>query len=111
MGLAATLAVDADASAVRFTLSVQNGTPDSVALRFPSAKAVDVVVREGGTVVWEYGENRAFTQAVEEATLEPGETATYRATWESPRPGSYTATASLTATGVDASATASFRVP
>jgi hypothetical protein len=111
MSLAATLAVEADASAVRFALRVQNGTPDSVALRFPSAKAVDVVVRENGTVVWEYGTGRAFTQAVETATLEPGETATYRATWESPERGAYTAEASLTARGVAESATASFQVP
>lgn len=59
-----------------------------------------------GDPVWRYGTGRMFTQALGSETLEPGESATYKATWTDPPPGRYRIVGEVTAEERDPTATA-----
>ena len=91
-----------DHVALEFT--VKNVGDDPVDLWFPTACEADFAVLEGGAERWRWSEGRLFAQVVTEARLEVGETVSYDGEWREPRPGEYTAVASLRARGVDCEA-------
>lgn len=97
MSLTADLTVATRPNAVAFTFTVHNEGDERVELTFPSGKVADVVVREDGEAVWRWSEGRMFTQALETRTIAPGDDLSREFTWEDPRPGEFTAEATLEA--------------
>mgnify|MGYP000613313990 CR=1 FL=1 len=107
---------------VTFALTVTNPTPENVDLTFRDGQTADVIVRSedgnanrgeirgGHDVVWRWSDGRAFTQAIRSQRLEPGEQAREEMVWEDPRPGTYTAVATLSADGTSAHAESAFEV-
>ena len=97
MTLKGRLAVDAGSDGVTFEVTVRNGGDEPEELTFPSGKRVDVAVFADGKSVWRWSDGRMFTQAVETATLAPGESFTESLTWAEPSAGEYEARATLAA--------------
>ena len=100
------LTVTAENDSPRFALTVTNPATERVTLTFRTGQRAEFTVHEADDeasdgaddeasgeaddgVVWRYGEGRLFTQAIETETLDPGETATYAATWTDPSTGRY----------------------
>ncbi|MFB6147098.1 MAG: BsuPI-related putative proteinase inhibitor [Halobacteriaceae archaeon] len=108
--LAVALDAVADPSSVTFTVDLTNAGAASVDLTFPTGQTVEVAVRWGGDLMWRYGDERVFTQAVRTETVAPGETRHFEAVWADPAPGEYEATATLTARDTDAAARCSVAV-
>lgn len=82
-----------DEVAFRFTVVNAGDTP--VELTFRDACRADFAVFDDGEEVWRYSEGRAFAQVLSTADLQPGETAAFEQSWPQPRPGEYTAEATL----------------
>jgi len=110
MPLDGRLAVAVDHDAVEFAFTVANADTEPVELAFPSGKTADVAVLDDGIEVWRWSEGPAFTRAPRRETLGPGESFTHEATWEEPRPGTFTAEATIAATNRSLSARAPFEV-
>ena len=108
MTLEATLdpTVDDD---VEFVFHVVNTGTDPIELTFRSGLTADLTVYDAdGETVWQWSEGRMFTQAVERATLDPGEAFEQQFRWNEPPDGTYTAVATLEAeTTVEAQTTVS----
>lgn len=105
MALDARLDVRVDAD-VTFAFTVTNPTTERVELTFRDGRTADVVVHEDDTdedelsdVVWRWSDGRAFIQEIRTSTLAPGEEACEKMVWKNPIPGSYTAVATLAASG------------
>lgn len=99
MPLDTTLDGEVTDGAVAFTLRVRNTGDDPVTFQFRSGQRMDVVVERAGTdeAVWRWSEGRMFTQVLGSRTLDPGEEATYEATWEEPESGEFRVRGWLTA--------------
>ncbi|MHC3437502.1 BsuPI-related putative proteinase inhibitor [Natrialbaceae archaeon A-gly3] len=97
-----------DHVALEFT--VENVGDDPVDLWFPTACEADFAVLEAGEKRWRWSEGRLFAQVVTERRLEVGETVTYNGKWVEPRPGEYTAVASLRARDLECEVRTSFVV-
>lgn len=110
MSLECSLDAAPSADAVTFTYTVENTGVDPVELDFRSAQTHDVAVLDGGSEVWRWSDGRMFAQMLQRETLDPGDSETYRATWDDPQPGDYEAVAGLAARGADCEARASFSV-
>ena len=80
---------------------IENVGDEPVELWFPTAREADFAVVDGDEECWRWSECRLFAQVVTERRLEPGETVGYEAEWRDPRPGEYTAVASLCARGLE----------
>ncbi len=98
MPLAGTLDVTTE-GAVSFSFRVVNDGTSAIDLTFRSGKRADVVVRdrESQEEVWRWSDGRMFTQALERATLRPGEQIEQRFEWTDPDPGTYIAVGTLEA--------------
>jgi hypothetical protein len=81
--------------AVEFEFTVTNPTTERVELSSPDGRTVDVVVQSDGEEIWRWSRGREFAGGSRADTLAPGEQARQTAVWEDPRPGSYTAVATL----------------
>lgn len=81
--------------AVTFTFEIVNGGDSPVTLTFRDGCRADFIVWDGDQEVWRYSNNRAFSQAISTANLNPGELATFTESWPDPIPGAYTAEAVL----------------
>ncbi|HEU4556466.1 MAG TPA: BsuPI-related putative proteinase inhibitor [Longimicrobium sp.] len=112
--LVVTLQTDAAADSVRFTLQVTNSSQQPVALQFSSGQSYDFSVADGGTVVWHWGGDMMFTQALRTETLAPGQTRSWSESW---RPAAslkgrvLVATGRLTSTSHPVERTQTFRLP
>lgn len=109
--LEATLEASVD-DGVEFTFRVVNTTTEPIELTFPSGQVSDVAVAdaESGETVWQWGDDKIFTQAVENRRLAPDEAIERGHTWENPPRGEYTAVATLEAErGVEARTTVTVR--
>ena len=80
-----------------FAFTVTNAGSESVELQFSDMCKAEFVVRDGDREVWRFTEGRMFAQMLSREALAPGESSTYEAEWERPRPGEYTAIAELRA--------------
>lgn len=96
--------------AVTFEFIVTNGAAAPEELSFRSGHTADFAVFDGEDERWRWSEGRMFTQALQSATLEPGESVTYAGTWDDPSPGDYTAVATLAAENRDVKAEEQFSV-
>ncbi|PAU84554.1 hypothetical protein CK500_03295 [Halorubrum salipaludis] len=115
-----------DAGGIDLVLTVRNGGDAPETLRFRTGQRADFAAyriegaegedgdREESSLdddpVWRYGTGRMFTQVLGSETLEPGETATYEATWGDPPPGRYRIVGEVTAEECDLSASTVARV-
>lgn len=104
------LTVTVDGSTVTFTYEIENAGSSPVEVEYRDGQKFDIAVSEDGDEVWRWSTGRMFTMALEQRELDPGETATYEATWEDASYGEYTATATCAGQGVDARAEAEFEV-
>ncbi len=103
---------------VTVTYAVTNSQSRPSVLRFSSGKQFDVVVRSGraGQPVWRLSQDRMYTMALTQMTLEPGERRTFTAQWQPDRSlpeGAYEVEAFLTPMGEQggaASARATVRI-
>lgn len=98
MSLDGSLDVAVGDDSVEFVFTVQNEGTEPIDLVFPSGKVVDVAVEEGGAEVWRWSDGRMFVQAVQTETVPAGGSVSHSVAWDDPRPGEYTATASLETT-------------
>ncbi|WP_247731462.1 BsuPI-related putative proteinase inhibitor [Halovivax limisalsi] len=110
MGLDGTLDVTTDGHGVSFALAVTNASDEPITAQFSDGCRVDVAVEDDDAEVWRFTEERLFPQVLGEERFDPGETRRFEVEWADPDPGSYTATAELTATDRDCTASASFSV-
>lgn len=95
MTLDATLDVSPNET-VTFTFVVT--ATDTVELQFTSGKVADVVVSDpNGNKVWQWGDSRMFTQALQTRTISAGSPLEQTFTWSDPDPGEYVAVAELEA--------------
>jgi flagellar hook assembly protein FlgD len=103
---------------VPFEMRLRNRGDRPVTLTFPTGQDFDIVVRNAaGMTVWRWSEGRAFTQALRDVTLAPGEERRFSATWDQQTsdgrqvdPGTYQATATLTVSEPVQSNTVGFRI-
>jgi Intracellular proteinase inhibitor len=83
-------------SDVKLDLAVSNVGGRHAEIDFPNGQSYDfVVVDSVGREVWRWSSRRMFTQGVRNKQLGVGETTQYKETWNAPRPGKYTAIATL----------------
>lgn len=82
---------------IRFTFTVRNAGPETVALEFPDACHADFAVFDGDERRWRWSDGRAFMQVIGRETLDPGETTTYEGEWTPAESGEFTARAELRA--------------
>lgn len=81
---------------VKLDLAVSNIGGRHAEIDFPSGQAYDfVVVDSVGREVWRWSSKRKFTQGVRNKQLGTGESTDYSETWKQPKPGKYTAIATL----------------
>ena len=80
---------------VTFDLSVVNAGSTPIELTFRDACRADFAVYRDGDEMWRYSDGRGFAQSRTEASLQPGEAATFGGTGPDPEPGDYTAEATL----------------
>jgi hypothetical protein len=93
--------------AVRLILSVRNGGATPATLRFSSGQRCDfAVLDDRGRRLWQWSDDRMFTQSLGSMTLQPGETRSFEATWDQRTnqgapvlPGQYHASGWLTTVG------------
>lgn len=95
MSLDGQLDVTAERATVEFAFTVENPTTEPVELEFRSGFVADFAVFDNGEEVWRFSDDMMFTQALQSETLAPGETFTYAASWDDPRPGEYEVVATL----------------
>lgn len=110
MSLEATLDVTVDEEVV-FEFRVVNTGTRAVELTFPTGQPGDITVTDRGTgeQVWRWGDDKMFTQALRQTTIEPEDSLDVEFTWSDPDTGTYEAIATLEA-DVSAAARSSFAV-
>jgi hypothetical protein len=108
--LEGTLTATAGTDGVAFRFTVENAGDDPVEMQFSDAQRFDVTVAADGETVWRYGEGRMFAQMLKHEELPAGEAVTFEAEWSDPTTGGYEATATLTATDAECTATTTFSV-
>lgn len=111
MGLEAALEVTVD-EAVVFEFVVRNTGPDPVELTFRSGQIADVTVSDSrtGDVVWRWGSDKMFTQAIQQQVIEPHASLREELVWPDPSSGEYLAVGRLEA-DVKVEAQSRFTVP
>ncbi|MEX2572258.1 MAG: BsuPI-related putative proteinase inhibitor [Gemmatimonadota bacterium] len=98
--------------AVTVVLQVTNTSDSAIELNFPTGQTYEFVVEQGGREVWRWSEGQAFTQALRQERVEPGETLRFEAIWPatgSPT-GSFVATGSLTASNYEVEQSTGFEL-
>jgi hypothetical protein len=95
---------------VSFEFTVTNAGHDPVEVTFRDAGKADFAVFDGDEEVWRWSEGRLFAQVLQTARFEPGEEAVFEETWPDPRPGDYTAEATLRVREAEVTARTPFSV-
>ena len=81
---------------VKLDLALRNVGGRHAEINFPTGQAYDfVVVDSAGREVWRWSNRRMFTQGVRNKQLGTGEIAEFSESWKKPKPGKYTAIATL----------------
>jgi hypothetical protein len=111
--LASSLEVGIAPGEVRLSFHVTNTGATAREFTFPTSQRYDFVVEVGGGErVWRWSDERAFAQVVTQARLEPGETWTMEAVWQSGgRTGNHVAIARLVALDGAVEQRAAFELP
>jgi hypothetical protein len=91
---------------VRFDLVVTNKSRRPVTIPFNTGQRFDFEVEQEGKLIWNWANQRLFTQMVSSVTLNPGESKEFTARWDFRsnrdvlvQPGRYLVRATLTAAG------------
>lgn len=95
---------------VTFQFTIINAGDTPVELTFKDALKADFAVYDDGTEIWRFSDGRMAAQVLTSAELQPGEKATFEAGWPNPRPGDYTAAATLRVREQDITARTPFSV-
>ena len=102
---------------VPLKLEVANTREEAVEFTFPSGQRFDFLIERAGKEVWRWSFGKQFIQVFTSLTLEPGQSVTYEVEWpqvdnagRAVPPGSYAATALLTATEPLESGTLTIRI-
>lgn len=83
---------------VSWSFAITNTSEDPLTLTFPSGQRADVVLTDDGGEVYRWSEGRAFSQALEELTIDVDETVTFELDGTiDVGPGTYELVAALTA--------------
>jgi hypothetical protein len=83
-------------SDVKLDLALRNVGGRHAEIDFPNGQAYDFVVVDSiGREVWRWSTRRMFTQGVRNKQLGTGEATDYSEIWKHPKPGKYTAIATL----------------
>lgn len=112
--LVPTLQIRVERDTVVFDLHVTNASGEPVTLEFSSGQRYDFVVRSepGREEVWRWSADRMFTQALDEVTIPPGETARFEGAWPSRgRSGRYTAIGRVTSMNLPVEIAKEFELP
>ena len=111
-GIAAALNVTVQ-DEVQLALSVTNGEPKRIELRFPNGQTHDFVVLDTtGRQIWKWSESRLFTQSMQSRVLERNETVTFAASWDpGDRHGTYVAQVSLRSDNHPIAKSVRFEIP
>ena len=111
--LVSSLSVEAAGDSVRLTLQVTNATAGPLALAFASGQTYDFAVLRGDETLWQWSENKRWSQALRSETLAAGETRTYTEPWvRAPGlRGELSARGWLTSSSHPVQRTATFRLP
>ena len=81
---------------VRFAFHVANDGAKKLELLFANGRTHDVIVLDSiGREVWRWSEGRLFTQTVQSKVLRASDRIAFEESWDSARPGTYTAVATL----------------
>lgn len=110
MSLDGQLEVAVASGGVELSFTVENAGVEPVELAFDSGQVADFAVRDGDEEIWRWSDGRLFAQAIQTATLAPGESFTETARWPDPPAGEYTASATLETRDVAVEAIAEFSV-
>ena len=106
------LNIDVATNEVRFALNVMNVGRKHVELSFPSGKSYDFVVVDSlGREVWHWSTGRMFTQGMQNKQLGTGDVMLVSEVWKRPRPGHYTAIATLNSSNYPIERHADFTLP
>lgn len=68
--------------ALNFRIGVQNDSPVKETLEFTCGQFFDIEVRDGGSLVWRWSHDKAFTQALWEIELAPRESFSQITDWD-----------------------------
>lgn len=68
-------------SRMTIDMTVTNPTSRTIVVPFRSGQQFDVEVVQDGHVVWNWAHDRAYTQALSEITMRPGDKQSYAARW------------------------------
>lgn len=112
-GLAISVEANVGSDSVRLLMHLTNTGDDAMEFRFRSSQRYDFVVDDSaGERVWRWSDGMAFTQALAEAELAPGETWDFEAAW-SPggREGVHRVTGLITARDRDVRQSTTFEIP
>jgi len=96
---------------VRFAFHVTNESNKKLELRFPDGRTHDVIVLDSiGREVWRWSDGRLFTQAVQNRVVRGSDSLQFVEAWKDPRPGTYTAVATLASVNFPVEQRAQFTV-
>jgi len=111
--LDAKFGVDVTPKALRFALRVTNIGNKHAELDFPTGQTYDFTVADSaGTEVWRWAQGRMFTQGVQNKQLGAGQAMRITESWDSiPKPGRYTAIATLNSSNYPVEERIEFVVP
>lgn len=110
MALTGSLDTQVESDRVSFSFTVANDGDEPVTLSFRDACAADFAVFDGEEERWRWSRGRMFTQALQSASLDPGESVTYEGEWQNPEAGTHTTVATLEADNHDCEARAEVSV-
>ncbi len=69
-------------SPIDFSMVVRNASKDTVRLTFPNTCRADFVVMRDGAEVWNLMNGKMCAQVISRASLAPGDSAVFGATWD-----------------------------
>ncbi|WP_228275551.1 BsuPI-related putative proteinase inhibitor [Gracilibacillus oryzae] len=67
---------------VHFHFELINHHEEDVEVSFPSGKQYDILVKKGDETIYQFSEDKLFTEAVVKETIPSGESATWEEVWE-----------------------------
>src|SRR5688500_10613765 len=74
--------VDRSDGPVRFVMTIRNTSDRPLVVPFNSGQRFDIEVLQEGKLIWNWAAGRAFTQALGNLSLQPGETTQFNARWD-----------------------------
>ena len=98
LSLATSEQIDHQGVPVELTLTVSNGTEETIRISFSSSKQFDLVIKKDEKILWTWSEERMFAMSLTQLKLGPGERKHFDIVWpqldrngKQVKPGFYTA--------------------